>query len=549
MIRKLRIKFIAISMTSTIIVLFLILGSINLLNYREMSHNADTILDFLKENDGELPENLYKSQHKKTNGISPETSFESRYFSVFLSNNRQICEADTDNISAIDEETAIKYAQKINRSNKNCGFISKYRYMKENTSNGVKIYFLDCTKSMMSFQTFLVTSFFVSIFGVSTVFILVVLLSKRAIEPVAESYEKQKRFITDAGHEIKTPLTIIDADTSILEMEYGENEWLDDIQVQTKRLAGLTNDLIYLSRMEEKQTKTTMIEFPFSEVISEEAQSFQGLAKVKGKNFMELSERKLRKERQNIGMIFQHFNLLMQRTALDNVCFPMEIVGISKKEARKKALEYLKIVGLEEKALSYPSQLSGGQKQRVAIARVLASDPEILLCDEATSALDPQTTKSILELIRKINKEYGITVVVITHEMSVVQEICNRVAVLERGVLVESGTVEELFRSPKTEAARRLVFSGRTQIQEMNGKRLVRVTFKDKSSFEPVIANLVLTYRTSVNILYADTKNIGGAAEGEMILQLPEIEETAEKMIEYLRETNMGVEELSSDVG
>lgn len=270
---------------------------------------------------------------------------------------------------------------------------------------------------------------------------------------------------------------------------------------------------------------------------------------VNGKNLTDLSERKLRKERQNIGMIFQHFNLLMQRTALDNVCFPMEIVGISKKEARKKALEYLKIVGLEEKALSYPSQLSGGQKQRVAIARVLASDPEILLCDEATSALDPQTTKSILELIRKINKEYGITVVVITHEMSVVQEICNRVAVLERGVLVESGTVEELFRSPKTEAARRLVFSGRAQIQKMNGKRLVRVTFKDKSSFEPVIANLVLTYRTPVNILYADTKNIGGSAEGEMILQLPEIEETAEKMIEYLRETNMGVEELSFDVG
>ena len=274
-----------------------------------------------------------------------------------------------------------------------------------------------------------------------------------------------------------------------------------------------------------------------------------GTIRIKGKNLMELPERKLRKERQNIGMIFQHFNLLMQRTALDNVCFPMEIVGISKKEARKKALEYLKIVGLEEKALSYPSQLSGGQKQRVAIARVLASDPEILLCDEATSALDPQTTKSILELIRKINKEYGITVVVITHEMSVVQVICNRVAVLERGVLVESGTVEELFRSPKTEAARRLVFSGRTQIQEMNGRRLVRVTFKDRSSYEPVIANLVLAYRTPVNILYADTKNIGGAAEGEMILQLPEIEETAEKMIEYLRETNMGVEELSFDVG
>ena len=145
-------------MTSTIIVLFLILGSINLLNYREMSHNADTILDFLKENDGELPENLYKSQHKKTNGISPETPLSPAIFCI-LSNNRQICEADTDNISAIDEETAIKYAQKINRSNKNCGFISKYRYMKENTSNGVKIYFLDCTKSMMSFQTFLSLAF------------------------------------------------------------------------------------------------------------------------------------------------------------------------------------------------------------------------------------------------------------------------------------------------------------------------------------------------------------------------------------------------------
>ena len=231
-----------------------------------------------------------------------------------------------------------------------------------------------------------------------------------------------------------------------------------------------------------------------------------GTVKVNGKNLTELSEKELRKERQKIGMIFQHFNLLMQRTALDNVCFPMEIAGIGKAEARKKALEYLRIVGLEEKALSYPSQLSGGQKQRVAIARVLASDPQILLCDEATSALDPQTTKAILELIKEINRDYGITVVVITHEMSVVQEICDKVAVLERGSLVETGTVEELFRNPKTDEARKLVFSGRTQIKEMKGKRLVRVTFREKSSFEPVIANLVLTYRTPVNILYADTK-------------------------------------------
>ena len=274
-----------------------------------------------------------------------------------------------------------------------------------------------------------------------------------------------------------------------------------------------------------------------------------GTVRVNGKNLTELSEKELRKERQKIGMIFQHFNLLMQRTALDNVCFPMEIAGIKKAEARKKALEYLKIVGLEEKALSYPSQLSGGQKQRVAIARVLASDPQILLCDEATSALDPQTTKAILELIKEINRDYGITVVVITHEMSVVQEICDKVAVLERGALVETGTVEELFRNPKTDEAKKLVFSGRTQIQEMKGKRLVRVTFQEKSSFEPVIANLVLTYRTPVNLLYADTKNINGQAQGEMILQLPEIEEVANKMIQYLRDINMGVEEVSSDVG
>ena len=274
-----------------------------------------------------------------------------------------------------------------------------------------------------------------------------------------------------------------------------------------------------------------------------------GTVRVNGKNLTELSEKELRKERQKIGLIFQHFNLLMQRTALDNVCFPMEIAGIKKAEARKKALEYLRIVGLEEKALSYPSQLSGGQKQRVAIARVLASDPQILLCDEATSALDPQTTKAILELIKEINRDYGITVVVITHEMSVVQEICDKVAVLERGALVETGTVEELFRNPKTDEAKKLVFSGRTQIQEMKGKRLVRVTFQEKSSFEPVIANLVLTYRTPVNILYADTKNINGQAQGEMILQLPEIEEVANKMIQYLRDINMGVEEVSSDVG
>lgn len=254
--------------------------------------------------------------------------------------------------------------------------------------------------------------------------------------------------------------------------------------------------------------------------------------------------------RSKVGMVFQNFNLFNNMTVLKNCTVGQEkVLKKSKEEAHRNAMMYLEKVGMAPYINAKPKQLSGGQKQRVAIARVLASDPQILLCDEATSALDPQTTKAILELIKEINRDYEITVVVITHEMSVVQEICDKVAVLERGALVETGTVEELFRNPKTDEAKKLVFSGRTQIQEMKGKRLVRVTFQEKSSFEPVIANLVLTYRTPVNILYADTKNINGQAQGEMILQLPEIEEVANKMIQYLRDTNMGVEEVSSDVG
>lgn len=195
----------------------------------------------------------------------------------------------------------------------------------------------------------------------------------------------------------------------------------------------------------------------------------RGKVLVNGRNLCGMSGRELRQARQKIGMIFQHFNLLMQRNVLDNVCFPMEIAGISKKEARGRALEFLKTVGLEEKAYAYPAQLSGGQQQRVAIARVLAANPEILLCDEATSALDPQTTKAILELLKNINEEYGITIVVITHEMRVVEEICHHVAVLDRGNLVESGTVEAVFGNPGTEAARNLILNSKGQ--EYAGRR------------------------------------------------------------------------------
>ena len=269
---------------------------------------------------------------------------------------------------------------------------------------------------------------------------------------------------------------------------------------------------------------------------------------VDGKNLMEFSQKELRKKRQDIGMIFQHFNLLMQRNVTDNICFPLEIAGVKKKKARERALELLEIVGLSDKAKAYPAQLSGGQKQRVAIARVLANNPKILLCDEATSALDPQTTKSILSLLKEINQKYGITIVVITHEMAVIQEICSKVAVLDKGRLVEQGTVEELFRAPKTEAARKLILEETMHISEMKGKEMVRVTFDGKSAFEPIIGNVILKYKTPVNILYANTKTINGKAEGEMILQLPEKKEIADDMIDYFREQGLGVEEVDGYV-
>ena len=182
-----------------------------------------------------------------------------------------------------------------------------------------------------------------------------------------------------------------------------------------------------------------------------------GCVLFKDRSINGLSAKELRKERRKIGMIFQHFNLLMQRSVLDNVALPLEIAGAKRKEAREKAREYLEAVGIPDKANAFPSQLSGGQKQRVAIARVLASDPELLLCDEATSALDPQTTRQILALLRDINKKYGITILIITHAMTVVQEICDRVAVLEGGRLMEMNTVKELFAHPCTKAAKRLL--------------------------------------------------------------------------------------------
>lgn len=273
-----------------------------------------------------------------------------------------------------------------------------------------------------------------------------------------------------------------------------------------------------------------------------------GTVLIDGKDLSSLNEKELRQIRTRISMIFQHFNLLMQRTVLDNVCFPLEIIGMKKKEAVKKAAELLEVVGLKEKAQAYPSQLSGGQKQRVAIARALATNPMILLCDEATSALDPTTTKSILALLREINEKYGITIVIITHQMSVVQEICSHVAIIDAGTLAESGTVEEVFSRPKSQAAKKLVFMDGQRSEVMQGKRCIRIVFSENSSFEPVIANMVLECKAPVNILLADTRDIGGIAHGQMILQLPENEAVAEKMIAYLKDRRLTVEELEAYV-
>lgn len=273
-----------------------------------------------------------------------------------------------------------------------------------------------------------------------------------------------------------------------------------------------------------------------------------GTVLIEGADLAIMKEAQLRKVRTQIAMIFQHFNLLMQRSVLDNVCFPMEITGSSKKEARKKAKELLEVVGLSEKAGAYPSQLSGGQKQRVAIARALAMDPKILLCDEATSALDPQTTQSILALLKDINQKYGITIVIITHEMTVVQEVCTHVAIIDKGILAEQGTVEEVFSRPRSEAARRLVFRDEHKYAVMEGKRCIRIVFTQNSSFEPVIGNMVLECKAPANILLADTKDIGGTAHGQMILQLPEDRAVGDKMIRYLQERNLTVEELEDYV-
>ena len=262
-----------------------------------------------------------------------------------------------------------------------------------------------------------------------------------------------------------------------------------------------------------------------------------------GVDLGQLDDAGLRAIRKKMSMIFQSFNLLSQRTALKNVTYPLEISGVKHADAVKRARELLALVGLEDKQNSYPSQLSGGQKQRVAIARALATDPQVLLCDEATSALDPNTTRQVLELLKRINAEMGVTIIIITHEMRVIEQICNKVAVIDQSHIVEQGSVKDIFLSPKSKIARELILPKSEAVSQVSGKTCLRIAFDGNSAFEPVISNLTLECHTAVNILGADTKNIDGRAYGQMIVQLPDDPVSVQRIIEYLKRINISFTE------
>ena len=271
----------------------------------------------------------------------------------------------------------------------------------------------------------------------------------------------------------------------------------------------------------------------------------EGTVEVDGVDLGSLSAKELRAKRHDITMIFQGFNLLMQKNCLKNVCFPLELQGMKGSDAKKRAMELLDIVGLADKAKAYPAQLSGGQQQRVAIARALTTQPKVLLCDEATSALDPNTTNSILELIKEINARMGITVVVITHQMSVVESICKHVAILDGGEVVEQGEVSEVFAHPKGQAARNLVFpEGEDSSLNVGnaGEHFIRVVYNGAyAAGKPMIARLAIDKGIEANISYASTKGISGKAFGTILLSISGDDQAVRDTIEYLT-TEPGIE-------
>ncbi len=292
MIKKLRIKLIVASMFSLFIVLLIILGTAGVLNYQKIISDADTVLSILSENGGNFPDNGKKFEEQPPpddiyRGIprfSPELPYESRYFSVFLDSSGNVISVNTDKIAAVDTSTAIQYAQDVWQNKNDKGFADDYRYLIYSLGTEVHLIFLDCGRSLSSFRTFMLNGVATSLVGLLAVLLLLILLSRRIVKPFIENFEKQKQFITDAGHELKTPLTIIDADAEVLEMDLGQNEWLNDIQNQTKRLADLTNNLILLARMEEEQPRIEAIEFPLSDMAEEAVAAFQAPAKTQNKS-------------------------------------------------------------------------------------------------------------------------------------------------------------------------------------------------------------------------------------------------------------------------
>ncbi|MBR0424963.1 MAG: ATP-binding cassette domain-containing protein [Clostridia bacterium] len=274
----------------------------------------------------------------------------------------------------------------------------------------------------------------------------------------------------------------------------------------------------------------------------------EGTVRIDGQDLCALSEPELRTVRREISMIFQSFNLLAQRTCLKNICFPLELIGVKKAAAEARARELLELVGLPDKADAYPSQLSGGQKQRIAIARALATDPKVLLCDEATSALDPKTTHDILSLLRELHAKLGITILLITHQMSVVEEICTRVAILDNGSVVEEGPVESVFSAPKSAAAKRLVFpDGYEELPESEtpGHR-IRVVFRGTSSATaPLIARMAIEEHILANILAASIKSISGKEYGSMVLEVADADECARALAYLAKEPDLVAEEVN----
>ena len=285
-----------------------------------------------------------------------------------------------------------------------------------------------------------------------------------------------------------------------------------------------------------------------------------GSVTVKGKDFLTLSQKELREERKKIGMIFQHFNLMKSRNVFDNVAFPLKRSGLTKKQIAEKVHSLLKLVEIDEKAENFPSQLSGGQKQRVAIARALANEPDILLCDEATSALDPTTTKSILKLLKKLKDQLGLTIVIITHQMEVIKEICDKVAVMEKGRIVEQGDVFSIFANPQDEVTKRFIrsTSNLSKVEELiaqdspvvhleKDEKLVRFTYIKKNVSEPLISAISRLYEVTINIIFAEIEIVQGAPIGGTVAIISGEAATIDRALKHIAALDVGVEVLKEN--